>query len=138
MNIKKYPQYHLYLLTLHFLRLKSKLIPNNCDERCINATIINRAYYSSYLLCLLWLEDLKNFRVLKPWDFNDDEKYVSEHKQVRNALYNFNEKKIGSYLTMLFNLRKKADYDPFSEITSDEVKDAVEHMKFIFNDLKFE
>ncbi len=137
MNIKLYPQFHLYLLTLNFLRLRNKLIPKNCDERCINATIINRAYYSAFLLCVLWLED-KKFKILKPWDFSEDEKYISEHKQVRNALYNFNEKKIGSNLTKLFKLRKKADYNPFSEITLSEVKDAINHMKIIFNDLEFD
>ncbi|MBE6504318.1 MAG: hypothetical protein E7Z73_01050 [Methanobrevibacter millerae] len=138
MKIFKYPQFHLYLLTLNFLNRKYELIPKNCDERCINATIINRAYYSAYLLCVLWLEDVKRFKPLKSWDFGENEKPISEYKQVRNALYNYNKKKIGSNLTKLFNLRRKADYNPFSEITPKEVNDAIDYMKNIFNDLKFE
>ena len=43
MDITKYPQFQLYLLTIHLLMLKNQLIPKNCDERCINSTIINRA-----------------------------------------------------------------------------------------------
>ena len=43
MNIELYPQYQLYLLTLNLLMLKEQIIPENCDEWCVNATIINRA-----------------------------------------------------------------------------------------------
>ncbi|MDO5859869.1 hypothetical protein [Methanobrevibacter sp.] len=32
MNINKYPQFQLYLLTLRLLKLKNKLIPQDCDE----------------------------------------------------------------------------------------------------------
>ncbi|MBO6124120.1 MAG: hypothetical protein J6P09_09810 [Methanobrevibacter sp.] len=44
MDITKYPQFELYLLTLNLLRFKNQLIPIDCDERCINSTIINRAF----------------------------------------------------------------------------------------------
>ena len=56
------------------LMLKSQLIPENCDEWCVNATIINRAYYSAYLFCELWLEDVKKFKVKHPWDFKGEKK----------------------------------------------------------------
>lgn len=98
MDITKYPQFELQLLTLNLLKLKSQIIPENCDERCVNATIINRAYFSSYLLCELWLDYEKHFKTLKPWEFNGSEDRISEHKQVRNALYNIGEKNTESEL----------------------------------------
>lgn len=138
MNITKYPQFQLYLFTLHLMGIKSQLLPKNCDNRCVNATIINRAYYSAYLYCLLWLEYMKKFKPLSPWEFNDDEEKTSQHKQVRNALNHFNEKQIGTLLNKLFDLRHKADYDPFIDITPEEVTTAIHNMEKIFNHLKFD
>ncbi|MBQ2831594.1 hypothetical protein [Methanobrevibacter sp.] len=137
MDLTKYPQYQLYLLTLKLMNLKNHLIPENCDERCINSTIINRAYFSSYLLSKLWLEDIKKFKTIPPWNFGDD-KPISEHKQIRQALYNFGEKKMKTELSRLSSLRKKADYNPFTEITHEELSAAIFHMENIFNNLKFD
>lgn len=137
MDITKYPQFELYLLTLNLLTLKDQLVPDGCNPRCINSTIINRAYFSSYLYCLLWLEDVKKFKPIPILQLGPDER-ISEHKQVRNALSNFGEIRMKSELLKLADLRRKADYDPFSDITSDEVTDAVRHMEKIFNHLKFE
>lgn len=138
MDITRYPQYQLYLLTLQLLMLKKELIPKNCDEWCVNATIVNRAYYSSYQYCELWLDYIKNFKVIKPWEFEDDQDRISEHKQVRTALSDFGEKNMKVELQNLANLRQKADYDPFVDITSKEVDDAIHYMEKIFNHLKFE
>lgn len=138
MDITKYPQYQLYLLTLHLLMLKNMLIPENCDEWCINATIINRAYYSAYLYCALWLEDNKNFKIKHPWDFTGDETRIGEHKQIREALDNYGKEKMKTELYRLFKLRKKADYEPFTDITSKEVTDAIHHMEKIIKHLKFD
>jgi len=138
MDILKYPQYQLYLLTLHLLILKNQLVPENCDERCINATLINRAYYSAYLYCTLWLEDIKQFKPLSSWQFNENEKKISKHKQIVNALYNYNEPKTGSQLSQLYDLRHKADYEPFIDITPEEVRNAINHMEKIFSHLKFD
>ena len=138
MNITSYPQFHLYLLTLHLMLIKSQLLPQNCDERCVNATIINRAYYSAYLYCVLWLEEVEGFFLLDQWEFDDDEEKISKHKQVRNALNDLNYNNLGSSLQDLFNLRFKADYEPFIDITSREVSDAIKHMEKIISTLKFE
>lgn len=137
MDITKYPQFELYLLTLHLLMLKDQLVPDGCSDRCINSTIINRAYFSSFLYCLLWLEDVKKFKPIPVLKLAPDER-ISEHTQVRNALYNFGEKRSNVELSKLAELRKKADYDPFIDITHEEVTDAVHHMEKIFNHLKFE
>ena len=137
MDITKYPQFHLYLLTLHMLTMKNQLLPQNCDMRCVNATLINRSYYSAYLYCTLWLEDTKRFKPVSSWQFGEDERKISKHQQIRNALYNFNEPQMGSKLDQLFDLRFKADYEPFIDITPEEVNKAIKHIEYIFNNLKF-
>ena len=137
MDITKYPQFESYLLTLHLLMLRDQLIPEGCDVRCVNSTIINRAYFSSYLYCLLWLEDVKHFKPIPLKHLKPSER-ISEHEQVRNALYNFGEKRMTHELSKLAKLRKKADYDPLSVLAPKEVYDAVHHMEKIFNHLKFE
>ena len=138
MDITKHPQFQLYLFTLNLLRLKSLLIPRDCDDRCINSTIINRAYFSSYLFCVLWLEYVKNFRPMPLKGFKSKEERISEHVQVRNALKDFGKKTIGYKLSKLSELRKKADYDSYVDLTPNDVSDAVNHMEQIFNCLKFE
>ena len=138
MDITKYPQYHLYLMTLHFFGIQELLLPPNCDKRCVNATLINRAYYSAYLYCVLWLEDIKKFKPIPSWAFKHDEKKISKHKQIINALNNFGEVKMGSELSQLFDLRHKADYEPLIDIPPKDVTDAIQHMEKIFNYLKFE
>ena len=138
MEIKKYPQYQLYLLTLNLSKLKEQILPKNCDEWCVNATIINRAYYSSYLYCLLWLKEIKKFSPKPPWKFKKKEKRMGEHKQVRKALYNLGENDIHKELKKLTSLRKKADYNPYSNIYPEEVDEAIEHMEKIFNQLEFQ
>ena len=138
MDLTKYPQFQLRLLTLKLLMMKDKLIPNDCDERCINSTIINRAYYSSFLYCELWLDYVKNFRPIPLTEFQDTTEIISEHLQVRNALYNFGEKRIKNELKKLSFLRKKADYDPYNDLTLNDVSNAINHMEAIFNNLNFE
>ena len=107
MEIEGYPQFQLYLLTLNLLMLKDQIVPKNCDEWCVNATIINRAYYSSYLYCLLWLKKIKRFEPKPPWTFEKKEKRIGEHKQVRDALYDFGEEDIKKELSDLASLRKR-------------------------------
>ena len=138
MNILAYPQYQLYLLTLNILMLKEQIIPDNCDEWCVNATIVNRAYYSSLLFCELWLEDVKHFKPKAPWEFEDGKDRIGEHKQVRDALFDFGQKTAHKELKKLTSLRNKADYDPFSDINQKEVDEAIEHMENIFKQLEFE
>ncbi|AMD17375.1 hypothetical protein TL18_04680 [Methanobrevibacter sp. YE315] len=108
MDIRKCPQFHLYLLTLKLLSLKSRLIPDGCDDRSINSTIINRAYFSSYLFCELWLDDVMNFRPIPINEFKPKEERISEHVQVRNALKDFGKNIIGYKLSKLSQLRKKS------------------------------
>ena len=63
---------------------------------------------------------------------------MGEHKQVRKALYRFGEKEPHKELKKLASLRNKADYEPFKNISSQEVDDAIGHMEEIFKHLEFE
>ena len=63
---------------------------------------------------------------------------MGEHKQVRKALYQFGQKNVQKELSELGILRNKADYNPFSDISPKEVKDAIEHMNEIFKQLEFQ
>lgn len=105
--------------------------------RCVEATIINRAYYSSYLFCELWLEKVHNFKVKHPWEFKKGEKRIGEHKQVRNALHDFDEEDVETSLKKLAKLRRKADYKPYEKISQTDIKSAIKEMNKIFNHLKF-
>lgn len=138
MDITKFPQYQLYILTLNLLKLKDSLIPDGYDERCVNSTIINRAYYSAYLYCVLWLDYVQNFKPIPIDEFGENEKKVSEHKQVRNALSNFGESIMSFELSKLAMLRRKADYFPFTDLTSKDISNAIDHMEKIFNHLVVE
>ena len=71
------------------------------------------------------------------FEFDDDEEYITEHKQVRLALKEKGLETISSELFDLFNLRKKADYDPLMDISPDELSDAMESMELIFTKLTF-
>ena len=117
--------------------LKNQIIPKKCNERCVTATIINRAYYSSYLYCELWLKEIKNFKAKAPWKLGKNKK-MGEHKQVRKALYRFGEEEVQQKLSNLAKLRKKADYEPFSDISLEELNEAIENMEEIFSQLKFQ
>ena len=74
--------------------------------RCVDATIINRAYYSAYLYCELWLWITHNFKVKHPENFEKGQRRESEHKQVRTALYYFGEDAMQTKLENLAILKK--------------------------------
>ncbi|MBE6508250.1 MAG: hypothetical protein E7Z77_02425 [Methanobrevibacter sp.] len=137
MNIEKSPQYELHTFTKLLNQKKEDLVPPNCDNRCVYSTIINRCYYSSYLYSLLWLEDRFKFKLKEPYEFDNKEDFITEHKQVRLALKDKGFAVISSELVKLSSLRKKADYDPFSDISDDELQDAIDGMNFIFRKLTF-
>lgn len=137
MDITKYPQYELYAFTELLFSKKDELIPESCNHRCVYSTIINRCYYSSYLYSLEWLFEKFKFKPRPLEDFDEDEKFVTEHKQVREVLKEKNFSAVSSELAELSMLRKKADYDPFSDISDHELDDAMDSMRIIFEKLSF-
>ena len=134
-NIEKYPQYELYKFTKQLYENKEELIPENCDNRCVFSTIINRCYYSAYLYVSLWLQEVYKFKPLSKEDFGENE-FITEHRQVQYELLEVNQYSVRNKLYDLFNLRKKADYDPFYNISEGELDDAMYLMEQIFKTLK--
>lgn len=137
MDITKYPQYELYSFAELLFLKKDDLIPEKCNCRCVYSTIINRCYYSSYLYSLEWLFEKFGFKPRPPEDFDKNERFITGHKQVRDALKEKNFSAISYELADLAILRKKADYDPFLDISDDELSDAMESMGIIFEKLSF-
>lgn len=131
-----YPQYQLYLFTEKLNSKKRSLIPENCDSRCVDSTIINRAYYSSYLYSLEWLEDQHDFKLKRSFEFIANEQVISEHKQVITALKKY-DLKCGNRLSEIKKLRNISDYKPYEDISAKEVEVSVGYMEYIFNNLKF-
>ena len=113
------------------------MVPKNCDNRCVYSTIINRCYYSSYLYALEWLFEKHGFKPLSRSEWGDDD-FVTEHSQVRLMFRELEQRNVGISLFDLFYLRKKADYEPFSNISDDELNEAMEIMESIFKDLDFD
>ena len=132
------PQVQLYLFTLLLVRLRKRLIPANCDVRCVDSTIINRAYYSSYLFCQMWLLEVHGHRLKSKKEFKKGVKFKTEHSQVRNALKKYGQKSLSTILFKLAQIRNKADYYPYEDLTSDDLHDAIEYMESIFQGLKFD
>lgn len=91
------------------------------------------------MFCELWLDYVKGFKTISPWEFGQDEAIISEHKQIRTALIKFfNQENVSNHLKDLALLRKKADYEPFIDISPKEVDNAIGHMEKIITTLKFD
>ena len=115
---------------------KNTLVPKNCDNLCVYSIIINRCYYSSYLYASEQLEDKHDFKPLSKWEYGD-KKFIPEHSQVIDKFRYLKIFEVNNYMRDLMDLRKKADYEPFSPLLDDELDKAIEHMENIFDILKF-
>lgn len=102
------------------------------------STIINRCYYSSYLYLSEWLLDKFGFKVKSKYDYEiDGEIFVSEHKQIRDALKDYGESVVSNRLYKLSELRGTADYKPLIDLTDDDLNQAIKLMDYIFNRVSF-
>lgn len=118
---------------------KDKLIVGNITSRSVYATIINRAYYSAYSYVVLWLKEMYFFS-FKSHDYfrANNLKYITEHKQVRNALKDYGLERYSFILAKLHNLRKKADYYLDEELTKNELIKSINFMNYIVKNLSLE
>lgn len=139
MNIEKYPQYQSYKFTLLLEENKAMYIKPDIESRAVDGTIINRAYYSAYSYALLWLEEISGFKLKQKWEYEaEGKKYVSEHRQVKDCLIQYEKMKASKNLYELHRLRKKADYKLFNPLTEKEINDSIKYMENVLNELKFE
>lgn len=65
----------------------------------------------------------------------DGEVFVSEHKQVRDALKDYGESIVSNRLYKLSELRNIADYKPFTDLTDKDLNRAINLMEYIFNNI---
>lgn len=101
------------------------------------STIINRCYYCSYLYLTEWLTDQCNFKFKKKKDFDKNEHFITEHKQVRNALKDNGKSNISQRLYDLHDLRTVADYNPLTPLSENDLSKAIHLMEYIFKNIKF-
>ncbi len=139
MKLIEYPQYKLYKFTKLLNHNKEKFQKPHTGKRAVNGTIINRAYYSAYSYAHLWLEETHKFKPKQKWEFEEEEEeYISEHRQVRDALKDNKKIKASKKLKELHDLRKKADYDLFNPLTNNDLDKAMKNMNDIINELEFQ
>lgn len=137
MNIELYPQCQLLKFTILLNYSKGNFITSKIESRAVDGTIINRAYYSAYSLAKLWLEN-HDFKIKDKMTYEIlGEKFKTEHKQVADGLKEYGFKKCGQYLYDLHELRKKADYNPYVPLTTDDLEKAIFYMNSIIKDLDF-
>ncbi len=137
--IKKYPQYQLFKFTLLLEDEKELFKKQDIDSRAVNGTIINRSYYSAFSYALLWLEEkIPKFKTKQKWEFEaKGEEFVSEHRQVRNALRDYDKFSASEKLWGLHNLLKKADYRLYDPLTEKDLEKSVKYMNEIIDELEF-
>ena len=134
-NVQESPHFGLFEFTKILNSKKEELTPEGYDTRCVDSTIINRCYYSSYNYAIEWLKERYDFVPMKKHEYDDPKKYKSEHKQVQDALAQYNKVDVRNKLRALFILRKKADYNPYDRLTQKQIKDSINNMEYIFNRL---
>ena len=86
----------------------------------------------------MWLFLKHGCTIRHPCEFKKSEKRKGEHRQIREALYDFGEGKMESELRNLALLRNKADYNLYLEIIDDGLYNLINHMKCIFNHFKLD
>ena len=128
MVVNNSPPFQLCIFTRKLYGSRNDFTDDGDNFRSVYGTIINRAYYSSYLLSLKWISEKYDFK------FTNSRK--SKHEQVRKSLMLRNEK-AGYALTQLKKLRLAADYNLEKKINHMEVLKSLKLMDLIFNELKF-
>ena len=134
-DISTLKEYHIYLLIKKLLETDYEFT-DSFSEEVFFRTIINRAYYVSFLLSKYYLEIIKHEIIKNPRDFDHDEKFITEHTQVIKLLNNKDTRKLSSKLSELKNLRKNADYNFIITISEEECSQAIELMEDIVTKLK--
>lgn len=104
----------------------------NYDLQCINRTIINRAYLSTYLHTHEWIINNGPHYDIKDYCEND----VGYHTAICIALNKLNEKTISNKYLDFIQLRVDADYDIVTIITRSDAQRALDLASQIQNALQ--
>lgn len=128
-------EYHIYLLVKKLLETDFEFTDSDSEE-VYYRTIINRAYYASFLLSKYYLEIIKREIIKDPDEFASDEKFIPEHTQVIKLLNNRGTRSLSSKLSELKSLRKDADYEFIITISQEQCSHAIELMEDIVSKLE--
>ncbi len=103
--------------------LKEKEFPvENYDLQCIDRTIVNRAYLSTYLHTHEWIVNNGPYNDIKAYSKKD----VGYHTAICIALTALNKKTISKKYADFIKLRVDADYDIVTIIDSGDAQKALD------------
>ncbi|MEE1133888.1 hypothetical protein [uncultured Methanobrevibacter sp.] len=105
---------------------------NTYDLQCIDRTIINRAYLSTYLHTHDWIINNGHYNDIKNYSKND----IGYHTAICIALNKLNEKTISKKYAEFIELRVDADYNIVTIITSKDAQKALDLASQIQNALQ--
>ncbi len=92
------------------------------DLQCIDRTIVNRAYLSTYLHTQEWIINNGPYNDIKEYSKKD----VGYHTAICIALTSLNKKSISKKYADFIKLRVDADYDIVTIIDSDDAQKALD------------
>lgn len=101
----------------------------NFDLQCVYRSVINRAYYATYLYAREWIFDNGDYNNL---DSYSDGK-SGYHKAVILALNNLKQHSAGSKFKDFKDLREKADYHIVDIVSKFDAERALNLARDIFN-----
>ena len=110
-----------HLLTLVDYLYCCEFSDEKFDLQCIYRTIINRAYYATYLYAREWILDNGEYKSL---DYYIDGG-TGTHRAVYLALRNMGQKSVSNDLRCFKRLRNDADYDIVKIITKNDALKAI-------------
>lgn len=102
------------------------------DLQCVYRTVVNRAYYATYLHAREWIFDHGPYNNLE--SYSDGKS--GYHKAVILGLNSLKQYRAGSKLGDFKDLREKADYKLVEIISDDDAKHALNLARDIFKLLK--
>ena len=104
----------------------------NYDLQCIDRTIVNRSYLSTYLHTQEWIINNGPYRNIKDYSKKD----VGYHTAICIALTELNKKSISKKYAEFIELRVDADYDIVTIITPKDAQKALDLASQIQNALQ--
>ena len=120
-----------HLLTLADYLYFCEFSDEKFDLQCIYRTIINRAYYATYLHAREWILDNGEYNSL---DYYIDDG-TGTHRAVYLALRNMGQKSVSNDLRCFKRLRNDADYDIVKIITKNDALKAIKLARQIMSAL---
>lgn len=121
-----------HLLDLARYLHKKEFSNENFDLQYVYRTVVNRAYYATYLHAREWIFDNGPYNNLE--SYSDGKS--GYHKAIILALHSLKQYKAGSKFSDFKDLREKADYKLVEIVSNDDAIHALNLARDIFGLLK--